>query len=244
MTRMAVALVAMAIVDIVAVLSALNAFGIVSSVVAATILIMLPGAGLARLLLGGRVRGIGNSVAAALGLGLAFAVIVGVALDLTPIGIGRAPIVMLAAAILSAIALARGAGRWLLRSPIRPGDWTHSATLIALALVLATGAYAGARLAAQRQGPAELTQLWILPSSGDAIRIGVTNVATSAVEWRVVIREGAEVLADEPSLLLQPEGSWEITLDVPQRATPVTASLYRPNDVEATYEVTLAPGIE
>jgi uncharacterized membrane protein len=233
--------VPLALVGIVALMAVLNMIGIASSIVAVATLVLLPGAGLGRLLVPARIETTGSAALVALGLGLAFAVVVGVALDLTTIGIEHAPTVLMAAATVSAIALAPSAWRRMQRWRVASRRSIHQASLIALALVLATGAYVGARVAAERQRPTELTQLWILPSSGDGIRVGITNVGTSAGEWRLVVRMGEEILADEEAIGLLPDESWEITVRVPDRAMPVSASLFGPDDIGAAQEVTLAP---
>ena len=244
MNRISVAFVVLTIAGIGAFLAVVDALGMAVSFVATILLVVLPGAGLARILLPGDVRNLASWAAAALGLGLAFAVIVGVALDLLPVGIRHAPTVMLVASVLSAITLAPAALRGL-RSPRGPReDWTRHVALIALSLLLATGAFAGARFAAQRQGPAELSQLWMLPASGHAVRVGVTNVGETAQEWRLIVSDGTEVLADEPSIDLQPGEGWEITIEVPIRDSQVKATLFRPRGEQPVHEVTLAPGID
>jgi uncharacterized membrane protein len=242
MNGTSVALIVLTIAGIGAFLAVVDALGMAASVVATVVLVVLPGAGLARILLPPETRSLASWAAIALGLGLAFAVIVGVALDLLPVGIRHAPTVMLVASVLSAITLAPAALRELRRWRAPSGDWTRQVGLIALSFLLATGAFAGARLAAQRQGPAELTQLWMLPATGTGVRVGVTNVGETAQEWRLIVREGTEVLADEPSIELQPGEGWETTIEVPIRDSQVTATLFRPGGGPA-HEVTLSPGL-
>jgi uncharacterized membrane protein len=244
MNRTSVALIVLAIVGIGAFLAVVDGLGIVASLVATILLVVLPGAGLARILLPAETRSLASWAAIAVGLGLALAVIVGVALDLLPVGIRYAPAVMLVASVLSAKTLAPAALRGLRHWRVPPGNWTRQVGLISLSFLLATGAFAGARFAAQRQGPAELTQLWMLPATGNGVRVGVTNVGEAAQGWRLVVREGTEVLADEPSIDLQPGEGWEITVDVPIRDSQVTATLFRPGGVQPAYEVTLSPGID
>jgi uncharacterized membrane protein len=243
MSRMDTALLSLTLVGIVALMAAANALGIVFSLIGVLILIVLPGAGLARLLGPSRMS-IGGQVAVSVGLGLALAVVVGVALDLSPIGIQHAPTVMTGAAILSAVSLAPAAARGLRRLEVPSADWAGQAALLALAVALATGAYAGARVVAERQGPSELTQLWILPSGGEGVRVGVANVGTSSVQWRLVVREGAEVLAEDTLIALRPGESWEMTVTLTQPAEPVTASLFLPDDVTAMHQVSLAAGAD
>jgi hypothetical protein len=243
MSLLTLALLSLTIVGTVGLMAAANGLGFVIGLIGVVTLIAFPGAGLARLLVPSRMT-LGGQVGVSVGLGLALAVIVGVVLDLTPIGIEHAPTVMTAAAILAAVGLAPAAARGLRRLEVPSADWAREVALIALAAVLATGAYAGARVAAERQGPAGLTQLWIMPSSGDDVRVGVANIGTSPVEWRLVLREGAEVIAEEAPIVLQADESWEMTIEVPQRAGQVTASLFGPDSVVAEHQVTLMSGVE
>jgi hypothetical protein len=218
----AVALVLMTMIDA----------GIVLAIVALIVLVVIPGLALTSRLVPSTGLGGASWAALALGLGLGGAMIVGIAADLTPLGIRFAPIILLAISIAWIVVLYRGSGRaWLQRMP-RARVSTRDASLLALGLVLAVSAYGIARgaavtAAAGTGDPSALTQLWILPMPDDTVQLGIHNGGDEAMTYRLVLGSDDAELGEFPEIVLEPGTSWQET--VPAASIPeggVEARLY------------------
>lgn len=184
-----------------------------------------------------------------LGLSLAVAILGGFVLDWTPWGLqARSWAALLTATTLGAGAITlvrrrkgasavpREVGRHA-GSRLRVGQ-ALPLGLAALVLVAAVGvAIAGA----DRQPTAGFTQLWLLPAKGsdpEVIRLGLHNSESTATGYRLQVLAAGLVIAEWPSIELQPLQTWEITTTLTADQTDartVEAILYRASDPGTIY---------
>jgi len=217
----AIALVLLAIIDA----------GIVLAIAAVIVLVVIPGLALTSRLVPTTGLGAASWAAVALGLGLGAAMLIGIAADLTPLGIRFAPVILLAISIGWIVVLfRRSGGAW--PRIARPRVSTRDASLLALGLLLTVSAYGVARgsaagAAAGTGDPSSLTQLWILPMSDDTVQLGIHNGGDEAMTYRLVLESDDAELGEFPEIALEPGTSWQET--VPAASLPagsVEARLY------------------
>jgi len=210
--------------------------GIVLAIAALIVLVVIPGLALTSRLVPATGLGAASWTAVALGLGLGAAMLIGIAADLTPLGIRFAPVILLAISIGWIIVLfRRSGGAW--PRVRRPRVSTRDASLLALSLVLAVSAYGIARGSAERAAamagdPSSLTQLWILPMPNDTVQLGIHNGGDEAMTYRLVLESDDEELGEFPEIVLEPGTSWQET--VPASSLPeggVVARLYDATDL-------------
>jgi len=105
--------------------------------------------------------------------------------------------------------------------------------LLGLAVVIACGAVAVSVIGAERQPYSGFTQLWILPAGGanaeNAVRLGVSNMEATAMEYRLAVSVDGKVVKEWPSIDLELNEKWEATLVLPPTGSVarVEADLYR-----------------
>jgi hypothetical protein len=88
--------------------------------------------------------------------------------------------------------------------------------------------------AAQQPLPG-FSQLWMLPvsgaKSGNAVRLGVSNMELTTMQYSLDVSMGDRMVKDWPSISLKPNEKWQATLVLPQilpaGTTMVEAALYR-----------------
>jgi hypothetical protein len=123
--------------------------------------------------------------------------------------------------------------------------------LLGLAALIVCGAVAVSIIGASRQPYAGFTQLWILPVGGanpeNAVRLGVSNMETTAMEYRLAVNMDGKLVKLWPAIDLSPNEKWEATLVLPQTGhtgtTQVEADLYRTDAPTTIYRhVVLWPG--
>lgn len=203
---------------------------------------------LPRASLGGAERGL-----FAVGLSLAACVVLGVALNMTEWGLARQSWV---AALVATTAIATVVA-WIRRRST-PGSWRshvvslptqRQSLLLALALFVAVGAVVAARIGAAREPMTQVTQLWILPSSetgANSVQLGVRNLESSTITYRLRLTDGGNVLQEWVGIDLKPGDTWEQTAALPAALAPgqrVQALLYRQDAPNAIYrEVALTTG--
>lgn len=212
--------------------------GIVLDLTALVALMILPGAALASWLVPQGRAALAPRILVATGLGLTLAVLGGIVLDRTPVGLRSTPILLALVGLAYLVALwRRDRATWVRRMPRLMS--VPQASLLALALVLATTAFGVSRWGLGA-GPVELTQLWLIRAPDGTLQAGVTNDGRSPATYRLVLSSAqAEVLA-WPDFILQPGGTWRQA--VPQTvipATPLRATLYRSDQPDTPFREVL-----
>jgi uncharacterized membrane protein len=206
------------------------------------LVLVLPGYALTSSLFPRRVFGVPERLVFSLGLSLAVVILGGLALNLTPVGLRASSWSVLLSGITlaaSAVALVRRRGQstsapgWL-----RAGNFSFTfrqGLLLGLAAVIVCGAVAVSIIGALRQSYPGFTQLWILPAGGaiaeNAVRLGVSNMESTAMEYRLAVNVDGKVVKEWPSIDLNPNEKWEATLVLPPTGSAgvarVEADLYR-----------------
>jgi uncharacterized membrane protein len=244
-----------------------KAFDLVSvcalAAVAMTVTLMAPDSGVARVLIilplvlfapgyaitaaafAARPLGGPERLLFSLGLSLAVAVLGGLSLHWTSLGLRPAAWAIVlgnTTLVVSLVALVR---RWRRRAdeplPGAPRLTLAQGAQLALAALLVGGALLLAREGAVQQRATGFTQLWMLPpaeASQDIVRLGVSNRETSATRYRLLVISGGTIIGSWPSITLGPTEQWEATVTVPQtqpRAATVEATLYRLDVPDTAY---------
>lgn len=110
--------------------------------------------------------------------------------------------------------------------------------LVTLGVIVAMGI---ATSSAQQQKPSNFTQLWILPVDGEnsgTIRLGVTNMESVTIRYRLKLGSGSHVLREWQSIDLAPGEIWETTVSVPGNSFythTIEATLYRLDSPSVVY---------
>ncbi len=204
------------------------------------LVLLLPGYALVSALFPNRSLGVAERLMFSLGLSLPIVILGGLALNWTPFGLRASSWAVLLAGITlaaSAVALVRRRGQsmsapgWL--SVGNVGFTLRQGLLLGLAAAIVCGAVAVSIIGAERQSYAGFTQLWILPAGGanaeNAVRLGVSNMESTAMEYRLAVNVGGKVVKQWPAIDLEPNKQWEATLVLPPTASVarVEADLYR-----------------
>ena len=204
------------------------------------LVLVLPGYALTSALFPRRALGIPEHLSFSLGLSLAVVILGGLALNWTPFGLRASSWAVLLAGITlgaSAVALVRqrrqsvSAPEWLRVG--NAGFTLRQALLLGLAAAIVCGAVAVSIIGAERQPHPGFTQLWILPAGGanaeNAVRLGVSNMESSAMEYRLDVNVDGKVVKEWPAIDLEPNKKWEATLVLlpTGSVTRVEADLYR-----------------
>jgi uncharacterized membrane protein len=206
------------------------------------LVLVLPGYALSCALFAKQPAGIPERVIFSLGLSLSIVILCGLLLNLTPFGMhARSWAVLLGGITIaaSAIALVRRRGQ---SGPVsgwsgigRFGFTFRQGLLLGLAALVVGGAVVVSVIGAEQQPRPGFTQLWILPSGGastkNAVRLGVSNMETTAMDYRLDVNIDGKVVKEWPSINLHPEGKWEVTFVLPSTNpagnAKVEADLYR-----------------
>lgn len=206
------------------------------------LVLVLPGYALISALFPRNLLGVVERLVFSLGLSLSIVVLGGLVLNWTPFGLRASSWAVFLAGITlgaSAIALIRRRGQsvsapgWLRVGNV--GLTLRQGLLLGLAAVIVCGAIAVSIIGAERQSYAGFTQLWILPTAGanaeNAFRLGVSNMESTAMEYRLAVNMDGKVVKEWPSIDLNPNEKWEVTLVLaPTRSAGVArveADLYR-----------------
>jgi uncharacterized membrane protein len=223
------------------------AFTVTPDNVAARILtlplvLILPGYALISAVFPSRVLGIPERLLFSLSLSLVIVVLGGLVLNWTPFGLRASSWSVLLGGITlsaSAVALLRrreqdiNGSEWLRIKGI--GLTFRQWLLLSLAVVITCGAIVVSMIGAARQPFPGFTQLWILPmgrtNPKNAVRLGVRNMESTVMEYRLDVDMDGKVVKVWPSIGLRPNEQWEATLVLPQTSnadgTQVEAILYR-----------------
>ncbi len=206
------------------------------------LVLVLPGYALTAALLPNRSLGVAERLMFSLGLSLVVVVLGGLVLNWTPFGLRASSWAVLLAGITlaaSVVALVRRRGQsisapgWLRVGNV--GLTLRQGLLLGLAAAIVCGAVAVSIIGAERQSYAGFTQLWILPAGGanaeKAVSLGVSNMESAAMEYRLAVTMDGKVVKEWPSIDLNPNEKWEATLVLTPTGSAgiagVEADLYR-----------------
>ena len=211
---------------------------------------MLPGYALTASVFPRRSLGAVECLVFSLGLSLVIVVLGGLVLNWTPFGLRASSwSVLLGSITLGAcvVALARRRGQSIPAAGLSGikgiGLTFRQGLLLGLAVVIMCGAIAVSNIGAAQQPFPGFTQLWILPAGGadpkNAVHLGVSNMESTAMEYRLAVNVDRKVVRVWPSIDLKPNEKWQTTLVLPQTAhigaLRVEAVLYRTNAPTTIY---------
>jgi len=206
------------------------------------LVLVLPVYALTSALFPRQVLGLPERVVFSLALSLGIVILGGLALNWAPFGLHTSSWSVLLSGITliaSAVALVRRRGQNISASAwlrvVDVGLNFRQGLLLGLAAIVVCGAVAVSYLGAARQPFPGFTQLWILPADGgsakNTIRLGVSNMELTAMEYNLTVNMDGKVVKVWPSIYLKSNEKWETTLVLPQTThtgtTRVEASLYQ-----------------
>lgn len=215
------------------------------------LVLVLPGYALTEALLTRQTLGITERLVFSLGLSLVIVIVGGLVLNWTPFGLHTSTWAVFLGGITlgaSAIAFLRRRGQssavsgWSGVGSI--GFTFGQGLLLGLAAFIVCGAVAVSILGAEQQPRPGFTQLWILPGGGtanakDSVRLGMSNMESKAMQYRLAVREDGKVVKEWPSIDLKPNEKWEATLMLSPTGDTgtarVEAELYRTDDPTTVY---------
>ena len=200
------------------------------------LVLVLPGYALTSALFSRQALDVPKRLVFSLGLSLVVVVLGGLVLNLTPFGLRASSwAVLLGGIILAACAVTFIRRR---RQSIPAAGWPgvlssgftfRQGLLLGLAGLIVCGAFAVSIIGAERQPYPGFTQLWILPAGGantkNAVRLGVSNMESTAMEYRLAVNVNSKVVKEWPSIDLNPNEKWEATLLLPQTGHAGTAKV-------------------
>jgi uncharacterized membrane protein len=232
------------IVDV-ALVFALPSTNVIGRILTLPLVLVLPGYALTCALFPKRALGILQCVVFSLALSLGIVILGGLALNWMPFGLHtRSWSVLLSGITLiaSTVALIRRRGQYISASAwlrVDLGLNVRQGLLLGLAAIVVCGAGAVSYRGAAQQPFPGFTQLWILPADGasvkNTIRLGVSNMELTAMEYNLSVNMDGKVVKVWPSIYLKLNEKWEVTLVLPHTTLTHTAK------VEALLYQTKAP---
>jgi uncharacterized membrane protein len=206
------------------------------------LVLVLPGYALTAAMLPKRALGGPERAVFSLGLSLVIVILGGLVLNWAPFGLQAASWTVFLSGITlgaCAVALVRRRGQ-----SISASGWSWAGNigftfrqrlLLGLAALIVCGAVAVSIIGAEQQPHPGFTQLWILPAGGanakNTISLGVSNMESRAMEYRLAVNVDGKVVKEWPSIDLNPNEKWDAVLMLPQlghaSAAKVEADLYR-----------------
>lgn len=212
-------------------------------ILALLLVFILPGYALTSALLPQRPLGVPERLVFSLGLSLSAVMLGGLLLNLIPLGLNTsswAVYLVSLTVVASAIAFIRQRRQSLPnQEPSRVGhiSFTFGQGLLLGLATLVVGAAVGLSIeGAQRQVRPGFTQLWILSANGtphakNTVRLGVSNMEATGMEYHLIVNMDGKVIKDWPSLDLAQNRQWETALALPPTGhtgvARVEAMLYR-----------------
>jgi uncharacterized membrane protein len=112
---------------------------------------------------------------------------------------------------------------------------------LSFAILITVIACGVARSSASQQQSQGFTQLWLLPEeNGDpnVIRIGITNMESSSVEYHLQVMVQDNLIAEWPSIILEPGKKWDTSVLLPPQHSKeemIKALLFRSNSPGEIY---------
>lgn len=214
------------------------------------LVLILPGYALTTALFPKREFQVLQYLVFSIALSLVTVVLGGLVLNLTPFGLqADSWAVLLGCIILSACAvtLVRRRGQSISTSAwLRVGYLRlkfGQVLLLCLSALIICGAFAMSIIGAEHQPYPGFTQLWILPAGGatsqNTIRLGVNNMESTTMKYRLAVNVNGKKVVEWPSLNLNPKQKWETTFLVQQTSyagkAKVEADLYRADAPTSIY---------
>jgi uncharacterized membrane protein len=177
------------------------------------------------------------------GISLVIVVLGGLVLNLTPFGLRAGSWAVLLGAITIAASIVTLLLRQVLRVPAsaslsggKNGFSLGQGLLLGLAALIICGAFVVTIIGAQTQPYPGFTQLWMVPAHGASqqhtINVGVSNMESTTMEYRLVVNVNGKVVKEWSSIDLNPKQQWDTTLVLQQPAAgsaKVVADLYQSN---------------
>jgi uncharacterized membrane protein len=216
-------------------------------VVALPLVFATPGYALARALFSGKELDRSYRLLLSLGLSLSLAIVTGLLLDATTVGLdARSWAVALSAEtwISCVVAILRPRQRDDVVEPVPSGrTWKlrrRDVVLFVVAACIFTGAVAFARTPLPAPKVQGYTALWLLPGPGghrSDFRIGVKSGELKLVHYRLVVRVGSQVVK-ERNFQLEPSGVLQTSVRVNDAASSkhsIRALLYRGDKSRSIY---------
>lgn len=182
--------------------------------------LLLPGYALSAATLPGSSLGPVERLLFSAGLSLALAALGGLALNLTPAGLGANSWALLLGGLTLAaaeVALRRTAAGPTTPPPAPP---YRQIALLGLAALLAAVSLGMAVVGEARPGAASFTQLWLLPSTdarpetGRGVRLGIASREATSTDYLLTLTVDGEQVYDAEITLL-PGARWEATAILP-----------------------------
>ncbi len=226
----------------VALVFALPSTNVIGRALTLPLVLVLPGYALTSALFPRQVLGGLERVVFSLALSLGIVILGGLVLNFTAFGLHASSWAILLSSITliaSTVAFVRRRGRNVSASAwlrVKGSVLTfRQGLLLGLAAVVVCGAVAVSYRGAAQQPFPGFTQLWVLPADGasvkNIIRLGVSNMELTAMEYNISVKMEGKVVKVWPSIDLKPKEKWEATLVLPQtthtRTTKVEALLYQ-----------------
>jgi len=229
----------------VALVFALPSPNVIGRILTLPLVLVLPGYALTCALFPKRAIGITQCVVFSLALSLGIVILGGLALNLMPFGLNTHSWSVLLSGltlIASAVALISRRGQYKSASAwlrVDIGLNFRQGLLLGLAAIVVCGAGIVSYRGAVQQPFPGFTQLWILPADGastkDSIRLGVSNMELTAMDYNLSVNMDGKVVKVWPSIYLKLNEKWEVTLVLPHTTLTHTAK------VEALLYQTKAP---
>lgn len=216
-------------------------------IVALPLVLVLPGYALTTALFPRRDFPIPQLLIFSIALSLALVVLGGLILNLTPSGLqADSWAVLLGSTILAACAvtLIRRRGQSIPTSAwLRVGYMRlkfGQVLMLVLSVLIICGAFAVSIIGAEHQPYPGFTQLWLLPVSGphsqNTIQLGVSNMESTTMNYRLAVNVNGKEVAEWPSLNINPNQKWETSLVLQQTGkAKVEADLYRLDAPKSIY---------
>jgi hypothetical protein len=233
--------ISVVIVTVATILFALFGHGLLRNFFAMPLVIVLPGYAVMAAWFPKRLTKFPGNVLFIITLSIAIVCMTGLILHKTPWGIQTNTwIASLGAIVLVNLVIALFWGDFSITSPLdRPVKLPlYQGLLIFCAFLMSVFAVYLAREGASQQQSSDVTQMWMLPGeASDAIHMGVKNLDAEPISYKLVIKDGPNVI--EENFELEPNTTWEKDFSMPGSATrEVNAYLSRLNQPHLVYRST------
>lgn len=118
----------------------------------------------------------------------------------------------------------------------------RDAVLLALAGLIAIGAFGLARTGVDDPAPAQLAQLWAVRAADGPLEIGVRNIGSDPDSYEVTVEAGGTVVDAWWDIALPPDGTWEMSVpDAAPGSAETVVTLRRAGEAAPYRRVVLAP---
>ena len=223
------------------------ASSVVRAAFALPLVLILPGYAITAALFPPRSLDTAERCLFSIGLSLAVAALLGLALHWTPWGLQASTwVIALSGTVLGASTIAwmrRRQDHALATSPVhmRLDVSLRQGLLLGLAVLVTGAAIKLAQMPSPPDGVSGYTLLWMIPVDGetaDHLRLGVNSMEFDTIAYRLQLIVDGQVMYEWPELRLAPGESWETTGKLQRdqvRPGSVEAHLYRLDDPKTVY---------